>query len=150
MDKYLKFYDAFLRKHNLYARVFNLASDTKQGEPLTRKQIKEYEEIDRRRVQGMKFAEKKCRHLRVGCVEWSPELEEALDTHRYWHLSLLKKKGHKISARRLVRLANKWAIVKELTATEETLQKLVAEAFKAYSKIKENATTLRGKWLVDL
>ena len=65
----------------------------------------------------MKVAERKCRNLKVGCVEWSKELEEALDTHRYWHLSLERKKGKNISARRLVRLAKKWAMVPEPTAT---------------------------------
>jgi hypothetical protein len=83
-------------------------------------------------------------------VDWSPELEEALDTHRYWYLSLLKKQGKNISARRLVRLAKKWAIATDLAATEEELKKKEKEASTHYQEVKKKATSLRGKWLVDL
>jgi hypothetical protein len=63
VKKYLKVYDEYLIRHRLYARAARLEESVTVGQPLTKAQIREYEYIDRKRVQGMKLAEKKCRKL---------------------------------------------------------------------------------------
>ena len=70
MKKYLNIYHKYLIQHNLYKRASKLEQDIKQGEPLTDRQQREYEWIDATRFKGMMLAERKCRKLRAGYMEW--------------------------------------------------------------------------------
>jgi len=61
----------------------------------------EFETIDALRTKGMNDAEKHCRKLRMGRVDWSPEL--ALAHHRIaaWTALLRSRKGIKVNSRLL-------------------------------------------------
>jgi len=47
------------------------------GGPLTPEEAVELEHLDQVRTEGMKFAEKKCRKLAMGEVDFSPEVNRA-------------------------------------------------------------------------
>ena len=93
----------------------------------------------------MKAAEKRCRKLRVGMVEWSPEFGKAMDLHRYWVLVLLRHDGHAISARRLIRLASSLGIQAPFDLSREELVLKVFDGQEEYEFQKKKATSSRGK-----
>ena len=149
VKKYLKTYDEFLVKNSLYKRVSILERQVKAGQMLSVELIKEYEAIDKCRVKGMEQAEATCRKLKVGYQDWSPELQVALETHRYWYQVLLRLSGCKISARRLSRMAKSLKILRpELTKAE--LQEKERISKQEYEAKKKKSTSLRGTWLHDL
>ena len=89
-------YEKFLRRQDLFGRAATLESQIVEGMPLTTKQAKEYEAIDFMRVKGMKHAEKKCRKLKLGFYECSPQLEKAADTKQLWYLLSERMQGRRI------------------------------------------------------
>jgi len=52
--------------------------------------------------------EKKCRKLRTGEVEYSPEVSEASERWHAWRMALKVSQGNRTTTRELHRLANKW------------------------------------------
>jgi len=71
VKKYMQRYDQYLVENNLYKRASDLEKNVREGVALTMIQKKEFEAIDRLRIQGMQLAEKQCRKLKMGKVEWS-------------------------------------------------------------------------------
>ena len=122
--------------------------DIKQGEPLTDRQQREYEWIDATRFKGMMLAERKCRKLRAGYVEWSPQFQQAMDTHRYWYLVLLRWDGHKVSARRLIRMAKKLNLGSP--SNYYHARQMERESAEEYQRQKKKAKSVRGLCLHDL
>ena len=98
----------------------------------------------------MKLAEKKCRKLRVGLIEWYVELELAITRHRYWTLVLSRLDGHRISAQRLVRMAAELGLDNPGPMERDALIQQIYEAQEHYKETKQNAPALRGKWMEDL
>ena len=89
-------YTAFLATHNIYSQASTLENSVTEGQLLNVHQSAEFERINRLRVKGMALAEKRCRRLKMGKVEWSVEFSQALFTHRYGHLHWLRLRGHNI------------------------------------------------------
>lgn len=75
VKRYLKTLDRFYKKHKIYERAYQLFHNFSY--PLSEQQQHEYEALDNLRVTGMKFAEKKCRKLKMGGRKWSPLFETA-------------------------------------------------------------------------
>ena len=68
----------FLRTHKMNEQAQTLKDSVQL--PLTPSQQEQFEELDRRIVQGMKLAEKKCRKLKMGGVQWTPQVSENFET----------------------------------------------------------------------
>ena len=86
----------------------------------------------------------------MGQVAWSPELEAALLVHRFWSILLLRRDGHKITARRLLRMAKRTGLESALTAPRELIVQQKAEAWSVYKSKKKESVSLRAQWLEDL
>ena len=71
VKKYMQRYDQYLVENNLYKQASDLEKNVREVVALTMIQKKEFEAIDRLRIQGMQLAEKQCRKLKMGKVEWS-------------------------------------------------------------------------------
>ena len=82
--------------------------------PLTPTQISEYERIDALRVQFMLKAEKTCRKLKVGGIEFSPKIQHQRDRINLWKNALSKKQGSKVSLSFLTRLEKKVGVSNSL------------------------------------
>ena len=79
-------YHKLLAQHNLHTALHNLLSSiTTSLSPI---QQKEYERIDKIRVQCLLLAESKCRCLKTGNLEYSPTLQKQKDLFRFWKLIL--------------------------------------------------------------
>ena len=66
--------------------------------------------IDEQVTDILLHAEKKCRKLRTGEVEYSPEVSEATEKWYAWKLTLKTAQGMRTNTRELQRLATKWNI----------------------------------------
>lgn len=105
---YICKYEEIIKKHQLISRALALEEQSKQHFNLDLQ--KEYEEIDLIRYNAMAEAERKCRKLRMGNVDFSPTIQLAMRQIRAWSLLIKKKKGLKVSSRLLARTLKKAAI----------------------------------------
>jgi len=71
---HLKDYKGQCSQQQIFTQAKALWDQIIPGNPLTLLQQEEYKEIDRLKAQAMKRAEKQCHKLKMGGVEWSPQL----------------------------------------------------------------------------
>ena len=91
VDKYLKIYERLIDFHSLPQRQFTLEASTSYGVPLTAQQAQEAEAIDCLRTRCMLKAEKKCRKLRMGRVDFSPKLAKYLNQMAFWDVAIARR-----------------------------------------------------------
>jgi len=77
---YLEHYKRLCQQHHLIERAKALWSTVQDGTPLTVEQTIDYETIDAICTKSMNEAERYCRKLQMGAIDWSPEL--ALVCHK--------------------------------------------------------------------
>ena len=116
---------------------------------LSDKQAKEYEALDQIRSKAMKDAENVCRRIFHGAVGWCPKFKQARDKVQYIKLSLSKKKGRKVGARVLMKLAKKTNLNTE-TMTMKSLEDYLQKAYKEYKALKKNHEQNRKDYIEDL
>jgi len=98
-DKYLQMYKQTCIKHKLFERATVLWKTVRDGQPLTDSQMIEFEMIDSIRTKGMNEAKKHCRKLKMGVIEWSPEIALARYRIEAWTALLRSHKGIRINSR---------------------------------------------------
>ena len=77
---------------------------------LTPQQQEEYERLDKVRVSCLLQAEKKCRKLRTGSIEFSPTIQHQRNLIRFWKLILKRRSGQKIDSKYLSRWERKLSL----------------------------------------
>ena len=77
--------------HNLLGRV---------DYPLSPQNQAEYERIDGLRIQGIAYAEKKCRKLKMGGIPWTPELARLRSSIEVWQLVRRRIRHCKVGAKK--------------------------------------------------
>ena len=75
MEKYIKTLAELLEESNFEEQSRRLY-DSMQS-PLTPEQQQEYEALDNLRISAAVTAGKKCRNLKMGGVEWCPQLQKS-------------------------------------------------------------------------
>ena len=106
VNKYNEALQEKLELYNLTQRMENLTQQVRNNR-LTRKQQREYEEIDRLSSEAKKYAETKCRKLKAGHVQWCPQITKAIARILYWKGIWKRKRGGHIGSQQLQRLAKK-------------------------------------------
>ena len=144
VKKYNHILEQEFEKNNVYQRALNLYNAF--SKELTPAQSREYEKLDKIRSKSMKKAERKCRHLHMGAVPWSPVIQHARDSLQYGKLTLRRKLGRNVSARYLIRLSKKTDLYYE-GWTIEQLKPEVYRLVQVYKKLKKNAHSLRQTFL---
>jgi hypothetical protein len=96
-------------QHKLLGKSHNLYWET-QG-PLTQDQQERFESIDRVKSEGMIHAEKKCHPLKMGEVDFSPDVNTAKGRHFVWQMIIRKRRGNHVSSRKIRRVAKVVGIV---------------------------------------
>ena len=147
VNKYNHELEKYLRERKIFTRLHNLFNTFTA--PLNDAHMKELEKIDYIREEGMLFAEKRCRKLKMGGVQWSPEIQKAMDTIRYIKLCITRKKNRKVGARVLIRMSKKAGVYLEHANLEE-LSRNLNKAYNEYKKLKKENQGLRKKYLEDL
>ena len=96
VDKYLTAYEKMIAAENLCERQFALEASTLYGVSLSPTQAQEAEAIDVMRTKCMLKAEKKCRKLKMGMVDFSPEVASCLNQLAFWDVAVgckFRRKG---------------------------------------------------------
>jgi hypothetical protein len=109
-----------------------------------------WEKIDRILLQIRLRAERKCRKLRTGCVQWSPELSVLNATKRFWYLADKKASGLKVDTKyfkRVARAANQNPLV---LGRPDIIRNKLQEASEKVKEYKRTHVNKRNSWLESL
>ncbi len=143
VDNCIRKYEEIIIKNNLISRALALEERSKYNfdEDLQ----KEFEEMDLIRYNAIAEAERKCRKLRMGNVDYSPTIQLAMRQIRAWSLLIRKKKGLKVSLRLLARTRKKAAIdVQNRAMGLSYLEEQLKLAHRYYYLVKSNSGPLRS------
>ena len=91
VERYLREYEKLIINESLCKRQFSLKATTSYGVPLTPAQAQEAEAIDVMRTKCMLKAEKKCRKLKMGMVDFSPEIAQSLNMLAFWDVAIKRR-----------------------------------------------------------
>ena len=110
-------------------------------------QQQEYEKIMKLRQECMQYADKHCRKLKMGNIEYSPLLNKSRLTIKLWRGAIKKKSGGKFSTKKLKRLEVKTQINNSMGFTLDEMKIKENHAWKEYWKNKNKAKELRESYL---
>jgi hypothetical protein len=100
-----------LKESNVYAQLQEVLDSTQSGLLCT--QVLKFEILDNKITTAMKEAEKRCRKLKTGMVQWSPLYQKACDRVTYWTLLKKESQGKRVNARIIASLRNKLGYQRE-------------------------------------
>ena len=144
--RYLKRYRQGVRDSGLAGRV--RALDETVGRTLSPAQATELEHLDRCRTAMMLLAERKCRHLKMGKVPYSPATVQPAKEAEFWRLAVRRREGKRVSSRLISRVQKRAGL--HVRTAELTLEDLKAkhEAAKtAWTAAKDDAGKQRQAFL---
>ena len=148
VQKFNNEYNKLLHKHSLHQDLHNLTQSIHSS--ITSTQIKEYERIDHLRVKCLLQAERKCRRLKTGNIEFSPLLQHQRDLIRFWKMIKKRKAGHKIDTRYLSRWERKLKLTDTFHTPLNTINSNIKSAVTQYLLLKKNHSSLRDEWIEQL
>jgi Reverse transcriptase (RNA-dependent DNA polymerase) len=108
------------------------------------------EECDKIRCDSMEYADRHCRKLKMGKVQWSPELQTIMLRISYLQRCRLKYiKGYEVNSRTLYKAFTRTDYTTKYEDRESIISQLKIE-FTNYNKLKKDAETLRYNFLEQL
>ena len=147
VTRYINHMKDYLSKTRLIERTEKLFGTVNGA--LTETQQLEFEEIDKIRIEAMKFSEKNCRKLKMGEICWSPKVQRVRDKILYLSLSRRRKLNRKVSAKILLRLSKRTKInAAELSVKE--LNEVIDQTYKEYRILKKDHRKHRDDFLNEL
>ena len=128
-NRYLDNYESALQHGKVIPRQIRLKKQVRFGQPLTPAQAQEADAIDYLKTKAMKKAEKTCRKLRMGRVDFSLATESPRRRISFWALALKRKQNKRVSSR-LWRRKKRKAKVTELVGplTTQDIQDRLTQA----------------------
>ena len=147
VDRYLLTLHELLNQHKVTQRAERLSNWINGS--LTEAQKKEYEDLDKIKTWAMEQAEKSCRKLKLGKIQWSPKLQRARDKIYYYSLSKRKILGRKVSSYLLRRLSKKTSCI-AIHLNLEQIEEKINAAYKEYKNLRKEATKLRESFIEEL
>jgi hypothetical protein len=149
-DRYIKLFWEFIKSHQLAERAEALFNELPAPEtfgqmqcPFSEEQKKKYDRLDELRIQGALRAERHCRKLRTGTVDWTPQYQNLRATYDYWKKTVDQLSGKKVSKHLLQKLAKRANIRHEKDMTLAEAKKNKSEAHKARKKFNKHAPKAR-------
>jgi hypothetical protein len=141
-----RIYEQHIKTHKLDKRARRLHRTA--CSPLTPQQVKEFEAIDDQMVIGMKVADKGCRKLKMGGIQWTPKYSETNDTINVCRLILKKNKGGKVKTSLIKRTLKKAKLPRRtLTLSNEEIRIMEAEAHQERRRYRKDDVGERNEWL---
>jgi len=149
VQNYVRRYEKLATENNLVFRVESLAQ--KASYPLTPTLQAEFEELDNVRCQITKEAEKRCRKLRKGQVEFSPALQKASRQIKVFTLLHRKLANRKVSSRLIRRSITKAGLPHEVLGySKEQVRTKLKESYDRYYLVKKEHVANRLSHLEEL
>jgi hypothetical protein len=112
--------------------------------------IGKYDAIDDESQAIKDKIQSKIRKLNMGEVPWSPKLQPYRDSIELWKMIKRKRKGMKVSVKRIRRFMGKTNIRDALTCDLELAETYLKQAVKAYNIAKQSADLWRNDFLENL
>ena len=137
----------YCKRHKVLEKLFSLLP----AMPLVPDTLKEeMNKIDKVLGDGMKFAEKKCRKLKMGEVPYSPLVAASGHAHSVWSLVVRSHSGQNINSRLIRREALACGLGNVLSTTPEEARRKKRTAAIEYNLLKGKADTLREEFLREI
>jgi hypothetical protein len=140
VKKYLTDLTTFLQNHDVLKRAQDLWEPVDSG--ISAGHVREYNAIDELRTKGILWADKRCRKIRMGQVDFSPTLVMAWNKIKAWQLVKRKFAGQKVKSRYLFRALKAAGILDISLLTLSDATEHLASALSIYKRAKKEATTL--------
>jgi hypothetical protein len=112
--------------------------------------IEQYDQLDSDDREIRDTIERGIRKLTMGGIPWSPKLQPFRDAIELWKMIRRKRKGMKISVKRIRRFMIKTQIRDALTNDLEQVEIRLTQACKAYKKATKSAGVWRNDFLESL
>ena len=152
-ERYLRLYWKFIQQHNLATKAEELFNELPkpiefglQVCPFSDQQKAVYDKLDDSRVKGMLLAEKKCRKLRTGQHDWSPQYQSLRHRYQYWKKTSDQLSGKRVSKHYLMRLAKLANIDYQQQCTLQEAIKERSESYKALKAFHPNSPQARKEF----
>jgi len=146
-DRYIALLTAFLEKHQFLSKLYKLYTSTDPRSPHLHSFSHTYEHLDHIRIEGMRYAEKRCRRLRMGLLAYSPTLMLLRHRQTLWSLVCKKKSGGSASVSRIQRLARRCDVDRPLSVSLRAAQENFSAAQSEYFRLKPQSMALREDYL---
>lgn len=146
-SKYIKYRKAHAKKHKL--RDKHLANERAATYPSDPSADKTHDINDQLTVEGMRWAEQKCRNFRGGGVPWSPTIEKARREIGLVRALIKRRRGKTVSSS-LIRRREKQLKLCYHTMTLKELRKQLRKSKAKYRKLKGKAEQLRVSFIESL
>jgi len=111
--------------------------------------LSEMEKFDRLKADGMRFAEKRCRRLHMGAIQFSPDLNIWRNKKELWRLVLRRHLGYRVHAVTIRRLACKLHILDPLSVPLLSVRRYFQEAKQRYEALKPHHEILQHSFLLE-
>ena len=148
VKKFNTLYHTLLLHHNLPQAISHLIQN--HSVPLTHAQQQEFERIDQLRVRCILKAERHCRKLKTGNIEFSPTIQHQRNLIRFWKLILKRKQGQKIDTKYLTRWEKRLHITNSFSTPLSEVKHNLNSASKKYKLLKKEHSSLRDEWIEQL
>jgi hypothetical protein len=112
--------------------------------------VAQYDDLDQKDCELRDTVEDGIGKLTMGGVPWSPKLQPYRDTIELWKMIRRKRKGMKISVKRIRRFMSKTRIRDALTNDLEQVEILIRDACKSYKEASRFAEAWRNDFLDSL
>ena len=149
IKKYLHLLDKFYEKHHIYQKIYDL-NQTPVRYPLQPQIATLYEAIDLIRVEGMRYAEKRCRKFHAGKIPWSPAVSAAQHNIELWTLVARRCRGCKVNTRTILRKKREAGYDGETNLTENDACDMLTQSYKEYRKVVKDGVDNRVSFINDL
>jgi hypothetical protein len=144
---YNKHLSSHLLRHQVLPKLNHLYSS--HNGDFTPLECEHLEALDCIRADEMLSAEKKCRKLSMGTVDYSPEVDLAKKRRWLWKQVVKKREGRQVSASMIKQKARQCGVLSPLSVTLAQARMSFRVADLAYDALKQRAPTHHYKFLCD-
>jgi hypothetical protein len=147
VERYTSYMYDEIMKRKIHIHAATLDNDKTT---YTHAEAQVWEKIDRTLLQLRLRAERKCRKLHTGYVQWTPELSILNATKRFWYLANKKVSGLKVDTKyfkRVARVANQNPLI---LGRSDIISEKLQEATEKVREYKRTHVDKRNSWLEGL
>jgi Reverse transcriptase (RNA-dependent DNA polymerase). len=146
--RYTKFLHQYLQQQGVYDRMSQLYESMQKN--IVPTDLLHFEELDETITEAMERAERKCRKLKTGTIQWSPLYQQACDKITYWTLILKEAQGLRVNNRKILSLRKKLKLTEEPNLSLDKIQKKLALATRSCKQCKKYAPELQMEYRYQL
>ena len=149
--RYLTEHSSLVKKNHLLHWQKRLDESITPGQPLTPNQANLADGIDVLKTRYMLKAEKKCRKLRMGKVDFSEDTEKPRRQATFWSIAIRRRLNIPVSSRLWRRLKQKAAMHQSIQSMSlDDLRQAQTKALKEYRLAKKHHKQHRKKFLTQI